>query len=448
MSPVSPRVLLPGISNRQSSAQSLALWPRPAVAPRSTNPVCCPPQTNEPYTPTPNSFCELMRSQLQSVSMMSTSSQYYRSASAHSRFQTIPANDHEHLYPANLASIWQGQPYAGPSSVYPQAGVSSDFVTPSNPSAWPPGYPRQNFHGWGPGVSEQSFAPRTGYDDAEVSAPVPHANPAVARQYQQPANPRPALPLSTPVNTFQGAEQLSLRLSPVVSIYGASCFTLNTAKRPKESPANALDPPFPNQNQTTHTISRLPHSRSQTSSLHLDNSHTSLRLPVSWDTRSHVTPVGLHHYPSQVSNAVSCNTTAPEHSVSTSTLWPTVNPSERHSSSAVYEQTHDGDQQWSLVQSQLEHGACQHSQAHVNLVPDLVAHQPSNPKPPPKKKPAKVPSSFIERQEKLKVSKRKGPLQDKQREKTHTMRKTKRICVRCRFYKSGVCTLWLIGVFD
>lgn len=37
----------------------------------------------------------------------------------------------------------------------------------------------------------------------------------------------------------------------------------------------------------------------------------------------------------------------------------------------------------------------------------------------------------------MKVSKRKGPLQEKQREKTHTMRKTKRICVRCRFYKSG-----------
>ena len=54
-----------------------------------------------------------------------------------------------------------------------------------------------------------------------------------------------------------------------------------------------------------------------------------------------------------------------------------------------------------------------------------------------KKKAAKVPSSFVERQEKLKVSKRKGPLQEKQREKTHTMRKTKRICVRCRFYKSG-----------
>jgi hypothetical protein len=58
---------------------------------------------------------------------------------------------------------------------------------------------------------------------------------------------------------------------------------------------------------------------------------------------------------------------------------------------------------------------------------------------PPKKKASKVPSSFVERQEKLKVSKRKGPLQERQREKTHTMRKTKRICVRCRFYKSGVC---------
>lgn len=70
---------------------------------------------------------------------------------------------------------------------------------------------------------------------------------------------------------------------------------------------------------------------------------------------------------------------------------------------------------------------------------DRTPSQPiAHPRPLPKKKAAKVPSSFVERQEKLKVSKRKGPLQERQREKTHTMRKTKRICVRCRFYKSGV----------
>jgi hypothetical protein len=62
-----------------------------------------------------------------------------------------------------------------------------------------------------------------------------------------------------------------------------------------------------------------------------------------------------------------------------------------------------------------------------------------------RKKIPKVPSSFVERQEKLKVSKRKGPLQERQREKTHTMRKTKRICVRCRFYKSGVSILWFLS---
>jgi hypothetical protein len=70
---------------------------------------------------------------------------------------------------------------------------------------------------------------------------------------------------------------------------------------------------------------------------------------------------------------------------------------------------------------------------HLDRAAQLLAQH----RPPPKKKAAKVPSSFVERQEKLKVSKRKGPLQERQREKTHTMRKTKRICVRCRFYKSG-----------
>jgi hypothetical protein len=105
----------------------------------------------------------------------------------------------------------------------------------------------------------------------------------------------------------------------------------------------------------------------------------------------------------------------------------------------VYERLHDVDQDWAVAERQSDHVPFTQPQVsvdhmHRNNV-QLLAHH----RPPPKRKAAKVPSSFVERQEKLKVSKRKGPLQERQREKTHTMRKTKRICVRCRFYKSGVC---------
>lgn len=55
----------------------------------------------------------------------------------------------------------------------------------------------------------------------------------------------------------------------------------------------------------------------------------------------------------------------------------------------------------------------------------------------PKKALARVPAAFVERQEKNKVSKRKGPLPEASRQKTHQMRKDKNTCLRCRFYKSG-----------
>ncbi|KAF2131003.1 hypothetical protein P153DRAFT_287202 [Dothidotthia symphoricarpi CBS 119687] len=341
---------------------------------------------------------------------MSTSSQYYRSASTHSRYQNIPPNDHDQLYAANFAVVWQGQPYGGPSSVFTQGGVSSDFVTPSDPPAWSAAYPRQSFHGW---------APRATYGDGGASAAVPQANHSVSRQYQA-SNTGSVLPQAAPENTFRSIDQLGeLRVS-------------------SNSPANPLDPLFPNQNSTTHAVSRRPDSQSQTSLLNLNNSHVPSQLPAFWEVRSHVPPVGHHQYPDQISKAVTSSITTSGLSASSGTLWPTANPGESPSdTAAVYEQTHEQVQQWPPVQSQIEHGAFQHHQVQTNQIPEGTAHQQSNRRAFTKKKPARVPSSFVERQEKLKVSKRKGPLQDKQREKTHTMRKTKRICVRCRFYKSG-----------
>lgn len=116
-----------------------------------------------------------------------------------------------------------------------------------------------------------------------------------------------------------------------------------------------------------------------------------------------------------------------------------VEQSEPQSAPAIYERPANLAQEWPIAGAPTDHQLYAQQPAPVEHMDrantQLIPHH----RPPPKKKVAKVPSSFVERQEKLKVSKRKGPLQERQREKTHTMRKTKRICVRCRFYKSGVC---------
>lgn len=60
-----------------------------------------------------------------------------------------------------------------------------------------------------------------------------------------------------------------------------------------------------------------------------------------------------------------------------------------------------------------------------------------------------VPSPFVERQKKNTISKRQGPLSKEKREKAHRMRQRgpdgKPPCIRCRFYKAGVCVIgvWL-----
>lgn len=105
----------------------------------------------------------------------------------------------------------------------------------------------------------------------------------------------------------------------------------------------------------------------------------------------------------------------------------------------TYDRSHETEQHWDHAQIQPAHGAYAQHHARFDAPIDTFAQAQDGRRSSGKKKAARVPSSFVERQEKLKVSKRKGPLQEKQREKTHTMRKNKRICVRCRFYKSGVC---------
>jgi hypothetical protein len=125
-----------------------------------------------------------------------------------------------------------------------------------------------------------------------------------------------------------------------------------------------------------------------------------------------------------------------------------MDPVETSNAPVVYEPHQSMRQEWTVTEAPPEHELYTQQPAPVEQMDRTTTHLLAQHRPPPKKKAAKVPSSFVERQEKLKVSKRKGPLQERQREKTHTMRKTKRICVRCRFYKSGVCTSIINAISD
>jgi hypothetical protein len=156
---------------------------------------------------------------------------------------------------------------------------------------------------------------------------------------------------------------------------------------------------------------------------------------VIWEDRAEIPPSVTLKYASHTSNPLAPPSILAINQVheihSSGTSWP-VGPQ-------GIQGVEDNAQQWSAGHAQSDYGSYpQQGQLEYTAGVSTLAQAPLRPS--TRRKVAKVPSSFVERQEKLKVSKRKGPLLDKQREKTHTMRKTKRICVRCRFYKSGVST--------
>jgi hypothetical protein len=208
------------------------------------------------------------------------------------------------------------------------------------------------------------------------------------------------------------------------------------------SPANTLGPPF-----TTHGTNPFPrpsHPRSR-ASLHLDSSEQPLpsHANLAWENVPPIPTAVPQQYPDHTTGALASsnlisNSGHQTHSAATS--WPIVETDEAAAGPSNFHRVQDEGQQWSLVQTQPDHASYAHQtqpQHHVSASALALGFR----RPSTRRKVAKVPSSFVERQEKLKISKRRGPLQEKQREKTHTMRKTKRICVRCRFYKSGVSLL-------
>lgn len=414
------------IRKRRSSVSGSAPWAPAAIVPPATRLLLAAPKRMSDSLP-PDSSCEVVRSQPQPASM-STSSQYYRSR-AH--YQHFPSSNHEHMYA--LAATWQQDPnhdsYAGPLPApllhYTQAGVdSASLHPPSAPPPWAAGYVRPEHHEWNQQGASQAFTARSPpqYAHAHAEGPAPLPNPAGEPQYQHPLSPQE--------HSFPAAERFhELRVSSV-SAHSLRCPALpSRLTRPQEAPAHAAEAPFGNHGQKLHSISRL----SQTTPLHANSPQAPLPPAAAWDAH--------HQFPSHTGgNPLPTSVISARQNSSSAAPWPLVEPGEASTATTVYERLPNVGQDWDLVQVQPAHGVYPQHHSSVDPLNNPVAQLPGSQRPAVKKKAAKVPSSFVERQEKLKVSKRRGPLHEKQREKTHTMRKTKRICVRCRFYKSGVRT--------
>jgi hypothetical protein len=182
----------------------------------------------------------------------------------------------------------------------------------------------------------------------------------------------------------------------------------------------------------------------------VDNAQRSLppTAEAPWSGAAGSPPTEHHHYLGHTSNTLVSGAVPSDPANPSGTSWPIVHSGHIAAGSTLYADAENENPRWPLARAQHDRLMYAHDHDHAHFTQPAVPslHGQGLRRSSVKKKAAKVPSSFVERQEKLKVSKRKGPLLEKQREKTHTMRKTKRICVRCRFYKSGVCIYLVMWV--
>lgn len=216
---------------------------------------------------------------------------------------------------------------------------------------------------------------------------------------------------------------------------------------PQDSPAHSIGATFTTHAQNVHTLPRPSQARLLTSPLPAANSQQPpIQSPTNfgWNPPSDIHPTAHQHNPVHTTNSLDSSSVLSGQVVPPEAVWSTVGDSAPGPSD--FARIQDVQHQWNQTHVQPDHETYQQQQEQFHRLSESSAPLDSSRRASVKKKAARVPSSFVERQEKLKVSKRKGPLQEKQREKTHTMRKTKRICVRCRFYKSGVCVIFILQI--
>jgi hypothetical protein len=193
-------------------------------------------------------------------------------------------------------------------------------------------------------------------------------------------------------------------------------------------------------------------------SLHLQTqdqaSQTSMWAPRSGSLTGHALPPS---YSSENENPPFSpgNTVLPQQSHGP--LWNHVEGGAGALANPAYERYNDPASDWALIEPRSQHGThdvrilypnpmSPTERAHHTSIPSGALTQSNkrsigNPKLPT------IPSPFIERQKKNTVSRRQGPLSREKREKAHKMRQRgpggKAPCIRCRFYKAGVCVLLL-----
>lgn len=381
---------------------------------------------------------------------MAASSQYHRGAQPpHSHYHALPGN-HEHLY-ADLATSWNSSPaalsrspagavllqrFSSPAHRSPPAhtgyldysGSSADYVNP-NPlqPQWPHAYSRSPSQPWGPSFNDQTFPSRSlSYSDPDGRLPVPHDS-RPARQRDN-ADPTPA---QRPPEDHHGlAMNLSLHQQAAPSLTPRD--TLAVLPSPTAFPPEAS------------TLAPLLNYASP--GMHPPPQNLSSQVAATWASTSgtHLSSVAPQHtfaHPGPVTSpTMNMDTQTP---LSNAT-WAMVSSGPGNSTSVVYEQLPETAQLWPSEPEPPHLGHVHH------VLADSTYHESTSSRvrrAQPKKAAAKVPAAFVARQQKSKVSKRKGPLDEEGRQKTHNMRKLKMSCIRCRFYKSGVCHAPIEAVF-
>jgi len=327
-------------------------------------------------------------------------------------------HSHGHGHLDALATAWPADPnvdhdsYAGPSPVQYLGDGSAPLHPPTTaPPAWPPTHHlRPALHAWQASMPNQPPCP------ARSTASYP---PAAVHLYQPPSPPPPPPPHDLPaLPVVQPSDQVG-----------------------SQSTASWCIPPQYFVDHASHAYANV--VATPTTAWPVQTTHTTMAPPIYQRSQDIVQPPPIYQHPQDDAQVAALyHHQRPQDDAQVPPIYP--RPQDDAQPSALYhhQQPHDHVQEWAAYPGQPEYRP--YDGHHIPLDPFSTAsiqERPPPPPPSPKKKTAKVPSSFVERQEKMKVSKRRGPLQEKQREKTHTMRKTKRICVRCRFYKSGVCLL-------
>ncbi|KAL5374154.1 hypothetical protein PMIN03_007504 [Paraphaeosphaeria minitans] len=360
---------------------------------------------------------------------MAASSQYHRGATApHSHYHALPGN-HEHLY-ADLATSWHGshggfsrapapsallQRFSSPAQRPPahyDYGGSSDPVNPNlNQPQWPATYTRAAPQEWNPDFNESSLSSRSlSYSEADGRQhPLPLADPRPPRQYEN----APTVPLSSPAHEYRPQDNLH---EPHV--------TADAAVVP-----NA--PPF-----AANAGTLAPMLNYANSNMHVSPTHASTQVAVTWAQEPHSdsSPVAPRHTFAQHSHALPQDLVLGSQAQLPDTTWAMVTAAPSTPTPAVYEQLPDTAPLWPTEPASQDYTHQQHVLANPALHEvDALRGKRSL----VKKTVAKVPAAFVARSQKSKVSKRKGPLDEQARRKTHEMRKQKSACIRCRFYKSG-----------